>query len=211
MTELGMPMRRCLLAPPPQVWRASEYLLEAAHLHNSGDKRGAAERFRAANLAVIGDWFAKVVGPYSESIHGPRPSILEPPKLPMHVRKRPRMVGSADKRAIVARDGFHCRFCEMPVLPKETIKTVSRTYPDDAPWTDIAAEQHRFFQAANLQYDHIVPHSRGGESSIDNMVVTCAVCNYGRMSNTLAESFLFDPRTFPVRRSNWDALECFVP
>jgi hypothetical protein len=121
------------------------------------------------------------------------------------------MVSSADKRVIVERDGFHCRFCEMPVVPKETIKSIARLYPNVAPWTDIADEQHRFFQAANLQYDHIVPHSRGGESSVRNMVVTCAVCNYGRMSNTLEESLLLDPREFPIRRSDWDGLQSFVP
>jgi len=128
----------------------------------------------------------------------------------MHERKRPRMISSAGKCAIIARDGFHCRFCDIPVLPKETIKAIAKHYPDDAPWTDIAAEQHCFLQAANLQYDHIVPHSRGGESSIENMVVTCAVCNYGRMSNTLDESMHLDPRTFPVTRSDWDGLQSFV-
>lgn len=208
---MTIPMRRCLLQPPSQVWLASEQLLEATRLHNAGDRQGAAECFRAADLAVIGDWFKKVVGPYDQNIHGPRPTVLNPPKLPVHERKRPRMVSSAGNRAIVVRDGYHCRFCEMPVLPKDTIKSIARSYPDDAPWTDIAAEQHRFFQAANMQYDHIVPHSRGGESSITNLVITCAVCNYGRMSNTLEESLLLDPREFPVRRTDWDGLQSFIP
>jgi hypothetical protein len=185
--------------------------MEAARLHNASEMKGAAECFRAANLDVIGAWFGKVVGPYDESIHGPKPVTLNPPKLTVAERKRPRMLSAADKRELVARDGYHCRFCEMPVLPKETIKAIALSYPADARWTDVAAEQHVFFQAANLQYDHIVPHSRGGESSIGNMVVTCAVCNYGRMSNTLEESLLLDPRDFPVRRSNWDGLQSFIP
>jgi len=128
----------------------------------------------------------------------------------MHQRKRPRMVSAAEKRAIVARDGYHCRFCEMPVVPKDTVKAIALLYPEDAPWTDVAADQHRFFQAANLQYDHLLPHSRGGESSVGNMVVTCAVCNYGRMSNTLSESFLLDPREFSPRTSSWDGLQSIV-
>jgi 5-methylcytosine-specific restriction endonuclease McrA len=204
-----MPMRRCLLEPPPQVWRASEQLLEAVRLHNAGDRQGAAKFFRQADLSAIGDWFRRVVGSYDEGIHGPKPDVLDPPKISMNERKRPRMVSAADKRAILGRDGFHCRFCEMPVMLKDTIKTIAALYPKDAPWTDRAHEQHRFFQAANLQYDHILPHARGGESSVENMVVTCAVCNYGRMSNTLKESFLLDPRAFPVTRSQWDGLQTF--
>ncbi len=204
-------MRRCLLPPPPQVWSASEQLMEAVRLHSEGDRRKAAERFRAANLAVIGDWFRRVVGPYDPGVHGPRPTVLDPPRLPVSERKRPRMIGSSDKRALLARDGCHCRFCELPVTPKAIIKSIARSYPDDAPWSDIAAEQHLFFQAANLQYDHILPHARGGESSAANMVVTCAVCNYGRMSNTLEDSLLFDPRKFPIRTSDWDGLQSFIP
>lgn len=128
----------------------------------------------------------------------------------MHQRKRPRMVSAGGKRAIVARDGYHCRFCEMPVIPKDTLKAITLQYPEDAAWTDIAADQHRFFQAANLQYDRLRPHSRGGESSVENMVVTCAACNYGRMSNTLAESLLLDPREFLIRTSGWDGLQSIV-
>jgi hypothetical protein len=207
---MAVSLRRCLLPPPAEVTAASELLMQAVRLHNSRDVAGAAERFRAANLEAIGAWFRRVVGPYDEAVHGPRPSTLNPPKLTPAERTRPRMLGVVDKRAIVSRDGYHCRFCEMPVLPKDTIKAIARCYPFDAPWTDVAAEQHAFFQAANLQYDHIVPHSRGGESNADNMVVTCAVCNYGRMSNTLEESHLFDPRGYPVRRSDWDGLQSFI-
>lgn len=121
------------------------------------------------------------------------------------------MINAFGRRSIIGRDGYHCRFCDMPVISKDAIKTIAKSYPDHAPWTDIAAQQHYFFQAANLQYDHVLPHSRGGETSLDNMVVTCAVCNYGRMSNTLDESFLLDPHGFPAKRSNWDGLQCFVP
>lgn len=205
------PSRRCLLPPPHQVWEASAQLLEAVRLHGAGKRQGAADCFRAADLDVLGAWFKKVVGPYDQDIHGARPLVLYPPKLPPHERSRPRMLGSTDKRRILERDGFHCRFCEMPVAPKETIRLIARTYPNDARWTDVASEQHRFFQAANLQYDHIVPHSRGGESTVDNMVVTCAVCNYGRMSSTLEESLLLDPREFPLRKSDWDGLQAFLP
>ncbi|HEX8903071.1 HNH endonuclease [Vitreimonas sp.] len=208
---MTMAMRRCLLEPPPEVWPAAERLLEAVRLHNANDMSGAAECFREADLPIIGVWFKKVVGPYDASLHGPHPEALDPPRLPMHERRRPRMVSSAGRRDILARDGYHCRFCGMPVIPKDTIKAIASVYPKDAPWTDNAAEQHRFFQAANLQFDHIIPHARGGESSVGNMVVTCAVCNYGRMSNTLEESFLIDPRAFPVQRSSWDGLQCFVP
>jgi len=205
-----MSMRRCFLEPPAQVWVAAALLTDAIGKHNIGERRAADALFREANSSEIGAWFARVVGAYEPSIHGPRPKVLNPPSLPVAERKKPRMPSSATKCEILLRDGFHCRFCEMPVIPKDTIRTIAQVYPEAAPWTDVAAEQHRFFQAANLQYDHILPHARGGDSSADNMVITCAVCNYGRGSLTLEETYLQDPRVFPTRRSSWDGLQGFI-
>ncbi len=61
-----------------------------------------------------------------------------------------------------------------------------------------------------LQNDHIIPHSRGGHTTLDNMVITCAPCNFGRMEYTLAEVGLADPRDRPPVISDWDGLEALV-
>jgi hypothetical protein len=53
----------------------------------------------------------------------------------------------------------------------------------------------------------VLPHSRGGDNSIDNVVVTCAPCNYGRMQWTLDEVGLIDPRKVPIQKTAWDGLE----
>ena len=38
-----------------------------------------------------------------------------------------------------------------------------------------------------LQFDHLLPNQGGGDSKLDNVVVTCAPCNFGRMDHTLEE------------------------
>ena len=58
-----------------------------------------------------------------------------------------------------------------------------------------------------MQFDHLVPHCRGGDNRITNVVVTCAGCNFGRMSNTIEELGLLDPRAGPRIESDWDGLE----
>jgi 5-methylcytosine-specific restriction endonuclease McrA len=67
--------------------------------------------------------------------------------------------------------------------------------------------QHAAFQCMWLQFDHVVPHSRGGDNSVDNVVVTCGPCNYGRAERTLDELGLIDPRQKPVQKTDWDGLE----
>jgi hypothetical protein len=202
-------MRRCFAPPPEDTWEAAASLKRAIALHAEGDRPGAAACFRAANSESIRAWFRRIVGPYDQAVHGQRPQTLDPPMLPMAERPKPRMPSSAIKQAMLVRDGYHCRFCTMPVIPRPTFLAIAAAYPDDAPWSDIAATQHSFFQAANLQFDHILPHARGGPSTLENMVITCAVCNYGRMSFTLEESELLDPREFDPYRSSWSGLTDF--
>jgi 5-methylcytosine-specific restriction endonuclease McrA len=60
-----------------------------------------------------------------------------------------------------------------------------------------------------LQYDHLLPHARGGTNDLGNIVITCAPCNFARMNYTLEEIGLLDPRTREPVRSDWDGLERF--
>ena len=81
-------------------------------------------------------------------------------------------------------------------------------------WGSTNGSQHAAFQCMWLQFDHILPNGRGGDSSIDNIVITCAACNFGRMDATLEEAQLIHPLTLnpPMawdRYSEWDGLERF--
>jgi 5-methylcytosine-specific restriction endonuclease McrA len=56
-------------------------------------------------------------------------------------------------------------------------------------------------------YDHILPHSRGGNCDMANLVIACGPCNYGRGNHTLDEMRLTDPFVREPTRSDWDGLE----
>jgi len=56
----------------------------------------------------------------------------------------------------------------------------------------------------------VLPHSCGGTNELDNLVVSCAACNYGKMSYRLEELGLSDPRDRPPVPSNWDGLERLI-
>lgn len=200
-------MKRCLLKPVPQILLSAHLLTEAVAAHGTENRKEAARLFSASDLPEIGVWYRTIVGPLNPDVHGRPPN---PPLLPTDERKRPRMPTSETKRVVVARDGMRCRFCESPVISKDVILAISREYPNEARWSTIAAEQHCFFQAMTLQYDHVIPHSRGGDSTAENIVVTCAACNYGRINWTVDEVGLIDPRTQPIKSSSWDGLRSFV-
>lgn len=117
------------------------------------------------------------------------------------------MPTSQQKRLLHIRDGFHCRFCGIPVIRAEVRRRAHELYPASVPWGKANHTQHAGFQALWAQYDHVVPHSHGGTNEINNLVVTCAGCNFGKMSFRLEELGLLDPRNFPPVSSQWDGLE----
>ena len=98
-------------------------------------------------------------------------------------------------------------FAAIPLIRAEVRNAFRRHYPEAAYWGATNTTQHAAFQCLWLQYDHVVPHARGGDESTGNLVPTCAGCNYGRVSMTLEEVGLLDPRLQPIRVSDWDGLE----
>ena len=105
------------------------------------------------------------------------------------------------------RDGHCCVFCGIPVIRAEVRKEFTRLYPEALVWGRRNIEQHAAFQAMWLQYDHLVPHSRGGNNDLENLVITCAPCNFGRMEYTVEEVGLINPMSCERSKIAWTGLE----
>jgi 5-methylcytosine-specific restriction endonuclease McrA len=201
-------LRDCFRDPTPELYDAVRYLDAAVSAHLSGHHDLAVQLFQLANNPIIWAWTDSVWGKNShyvtinksvDNLTLPRAGSKEPARMPT----------SAQKRELHERDGYHCRFCGLPVVRSETRKRISISYPGAVPWGRTNDSQHAALQAMWAQYDHVVPHSHGGANTLDNLVVTCAACNFGRMSYTLQEVRLNDPRLRPPIKSEWDGLERF--
>jgi 5-methylcytosine-specific restriction endonuclease McrA len=55
----------------------------------------------------------------------------------------------------------------------------------------------RTYHRRNLEYDHLRPYSKGGESSEDNIVAACASCNRSKSNKTV---FQFERKKFDQPR-----------
>ena len=89
-------------------------------------------------------------------------------------------------------------------------EALRKLYPDAVLWGRKNIEQHAALQAMWLQYDHVLPHSHGGGNDIENIVITCAPCNFGRMDHLIEEIGLDDPRLRKPVVSDWDGLEKLI-
>jgi len=201
-------LRSCHRAPIPEIELARNYLDQAASAHLAGRRDEAGDLIRRADIPTIRQWTESIWGENSPHVH-----YRAVPDSPRYLSKRERagfrMPTPAERSAVLLRDGYHCRFCGIPVIRKEVRDRIRRLYPEVPIWGGRNLDQHAAFQAMWLQYDHLLPHSRGGSNALENILITCAPCNYGRMDYTLEEVGLIDPRLREPTRSNWDGLERF--
>ena len=210
-------LRDCFRDPIPEIFEAAELLDRAVVAHLSGNQDRAQALIQAADMPIIGEWLDTIWSGYNNAFRAIRHVPDLPPVLPKELRHKPRDATPAMKRALIERDGFRCRLCGIPLIRPEVRKRLNVLYPDAARWTGVKpSEQHRGLQVMWLQYDHVVVHSRGGETSMENIVVACPACNYGRDRYMMSEVSLRDPRSHP-RSPNWSGwrdwtgLECVLP
>ncbi|WP_042427454.1 HNH endonuclease [Comamonas granuli] len=199
-------LRACFRAPIPEIAQAAALLDAAVTAHLRGQAAQAEAWIRQADMPAVAAWVESILGrnsPYAVIRPAPAPRLAGAPRVPA------RMPSAQERCQLHARDGFHCRFCGIPVIRQEVRERIRRAYPQALRWGKRNAERHAAFFALWAQYDHLLPHALGGGNELSNMVITCAACNYGRGGYTLAEAGLAHPLEQPPVRSAWDGLERF--
>lgn len=199
-------LKNCFREPIQEIFDAARYLDAAVSAHITGNAKLAKDLIIEADMPVIREWTESIWGKDSPYVHF-REITNAPPSLPKVQRIPVRMPNQEEKNLLHERDGYHCRFCGAPVIRAEVRSTIHKIYPDALPWGRKNIEQHAGFQAMWLQYDHVIPHARGGNNDIENAVITCAPCNFGRMDYLMEEVGISDPREREPAMTNWDGLE----
>lgn len=199
-------MKDCLSPPLPEIAQSAHLLLNAEAAHVAKRHAEAGQLIGEADCPKVRDWVNSVMGKFNPLVHAFYPQVTPAPHLAITDRPRPRMPVASVRREVIERDGYHCRFCGMPVISAKRRKAIAQIYPDQLRWGKSNAERHAAFWCMWLQFDHVLPNGRGGASSPDNVVVACAPCNFGRNNLTLEEAGLSDPRQRP-KSSRWLSLE----
>ncbi len=198
-------LRQCLREPIPEIFQAAEYLNKAVTAHLKNNRKSAEQFIRDADIVAIRDW--------TESLWGKDSPYIKLHSVPavesMGEKVSARMPNTAEKHSLHERDGYHCRFCGIPVIRREVRARIKEAYPEALRWGSRNSDQHTAFQAMWAQYDHLLPHAKGGTNDLTNLVVTCAPCNFARMNYTLTEVGLANPLERVPVTSDWDGLERF--
>lgn len=198
----------CFRLPIPEIFQASKYLENAVKYHNNGEYEDARNCIASADIPEIWEWVESIIGkrsPYIQHTH----NVAEVPALAKHERIPLRMPNNAEKQKIHDKYWYCCQFCGTPVIRPEIRNKIRTKYPDVLRWWKTNASRHNAFFALWAQYDHIIPYARGGDNSLDNMILTCTACNFWRMNYLLEEVGIILPRDIKICY-NWNWLESFI-
>ena len=122
-------------------------------------------------------------------------------------RRRRRNLPEQLRAQVFMRDGFRCSGCGGRTIPRNVLVAFSDAYPIAIPYNRhyVAASTHPAYWALAPEADHVVPHSRGGEDSLENLTTLHAACNT-RKSATLSEHLPSLYRNPPPGSDEWDGL-----
>ncbi len=200
--------RKCFREPIPEIFQAADILSTAVEFHISWNINEAKKLFTQANNIEVKKWVESIIGKNSPYIqYNKIPGSLPP--IPKENREILRMPNIEEKWKIHKRDWYFCRFCWTPVIRAEIRNKIIKAYPNELPWWKTNISRHSAFFAMWAQYDHIIPHARWGDNSLDNLVLTCTACNFWRMNYTLDEVWIFHPDFSIVSDNPWKGLENF--
>ena len=123
-------------------------------------------------------------------------------------RERPQALGRSTEREVFERDGYRCRYCEVPVLARRVRMALDRLLPGLFPVVTSGkgadARSHAVSVALTGVVDHVHPQHAGGANTPDNLVTACGPCNYSKGRMRLAALGLADPFLRPPVGPSWD-------
>lgn len=196
-------MRRSFLEPIPELGLASKLLDVAADAVLEKRSDLAAQLIVASDFQEIIHYSIRIVGKLSQEVHR---QTRRPMVLPKETREMVRMPSEKAQENVFLRDGWRCRFCSTKVISKKARSLLVKTFPNETHWGPNEFSRHSALYSMAASLDHVLPHSRGGNNELDNLVTACFCCQFGRGEWTLEESELYDPRSFEPIVDGWDGL-----
>jgi 5-methylcytosine-specific restriction endonuclease McrA len=108
--------------------------------------------------------------------------------------------------AVFARDSYTCRYCERETIAPPVLRVVSRVYPElfryHPHWKTSETDAAYFITSTSA--DHVVPVTRGGSDTAENLVTACWTCNSMKGNFLLSE--LRNWKRLPVADTLWRGL-----
>lgn len=135
-------------------------------------------------------------------LNTPEPSPLSPEE------RDPLRSPRKYQNKVFQRDHYRCRYCGEKVISQNFLKLFSKVLNINSfKRGGSNLSTHGIFHLTWPVADHVFPWVKGGKTDLDNLVTSCAPCNYGKTGYTIDQIGIDDPIDYPPLESEWDGFE----
>ncbi len=210
-TDIAQWSKNAPLPTPSYFYQSLEYFENALQSALAGDINKALEKLEMCRSNEMRFWFDEhgQMSGYKHRFNGLGKITEEPFQGELEKNR------SIEKLAptVYARDSFHCRYCEIPVIDKRVFKKFETLVGREnfASTGTSNAERSGLIFAFRATADHVQPIHLGGRTSLENLVTSCWNCNYGKAEKSLKQIGLDDPRDRdPKSQTDWVGLTNYL-
>ena len=190
---------------PKHEWMNYEVdlFIKAVEAFIAGNKNLCLEIIGQIRTAEITEWYIEH-GQMSGRHRKLQLNIPPPETIDIDLRDPVRSPAKLQKQ-VFERDSYHCRYCGGKLISQEFLKTfIKRLNSPLFSRGETNLNTHGIIHLTWPVADHVIPWNKGGRTSLDNLVSSCAPCNYGKDGYTIEQLGLIDPLTRPAKISDWD-------
>lgn len=108
---------------------------------------------------------------------------------------------------VFKRDSYHCRYCGTKLISQKLMKSFIKALDSDKfkkGRRNITT--HGIIHVTWPVADHVDPWNMGGKTNPENLVASCAPCNYGKDGYTCGQMGISNPCDRPPITDGWDGL-----
>ena len=204
-----MSFRDCFLPPPGETSEVLRLFDAAADAVVEQDLALADQLVACADMPSLLAHADRLWGKLDPGIHklafNPAYKLRVRQPFPKSERDNPQP-STMVKRTVFERDGWHCRYCGIPVIAEAPFKVLRALRLPSFRWGDSNASLHLGAVLLWGVLDHVMTHSGGGSTVPANLITSCWLCNGAKWNATLEEAELNDPWFRSPVKDKWDGL-----
>jgi 5-methylcytosine-specific restriction endonuclease McrA len=190
---------------PKPEWMNNEVdlFIRAVEAFKAGNKNLCLEIIGQIRTKEITEWYIEH-GQMSGRHRKLQLNIPPPETIDIDLRDPVRSPAKLQKQ-VFERDSYHCRYCGGKLISQEFLKTfIKRLNSPLFSRGETNLNTHGIIHLTWPVADHVIPWNKGGRTSLDNLVSSCAPCNYGKDGYTIEQLGMDDPFERIAKNSSWD-------
>ena len=191
------------LPKPEWMNKEVDLFISAVEAYIAGNKSLSLEIISQIRSDEITEWYIEH-GQMSGRHRKLQLNITPPETIDISLRDPVRSPAKIQQK-VFERDAYHCRYCGGKVISQEFLRSFIKSL--NSPLFsrgETNLSTHGIIHITWPVADHVIPWNKGGRTCLDNLVSSCAPCNYGKDGYMIEQLGIADPFERSAKNSNWD-------